>query len=144
MNSADTYFVVDDSNFARKVIKRVLDKLGCTMIGEANNGSTAISGLKTLEAEGKAPTFITLDIAMPDVTGDEIVPLIREIFPGSKIIMTTSIADKSTVQRCLQAGVKGYILKPVTEEKVLEAINIITINDLLKKKGMDPDAKPNI
>ena len=129
-----SYFVIDDSNFARKIVKNVFGKLGYVFFGEADCYKQALHHLKKLIDENRNPDFITLDITMPDMNGDELVPILLELSPNAKIIMTTSVADKETVRRCISSGAKGYILKPLNEEKVLEAMNIITINNLLKKK----------
>ena len=129
-----SYFVIDDSNFARKVVINVFGKLGYDFKGEANNYRTALAGIKELTSKNISIDYITLDITMPEITGDKLIPLILESLPNVKIVMTTSVADKETVSRCVTSGAKGYILKPITEEKVLETMNLITINSLLNKK----------
>lgn len=130
----ESYYTIDDSNFARKIVKSVFDKLGYDYVGEANSYKDALLGLKDVRESERKLDIITLDITMPEITGDELIPVILKYFPNVKIIMTTSVANKEMVQKCIASGAKGYILKPLTEEKVLEAMNIITINSLIKKK----------
>jgi len=136
----NTYFVIDDSKFARTVVKNIFNKLGYEFKGEAQSYKDALAQIQRLKQAREELAYVTLDITMPEIHGDELIPIILEVYPDAKIIMTTSVADKGTVTRCIAAGSKGYILKPVTEEKVLEAMNIITINSLLKKKGIDPNS----
>lgn len=131
---SETFFCIDDSNFARMLVKNVLGKLNYQFLGEASDALESISQLKFLKSKGKKIDYITLDISMPGTTGDTLLPKILEIHPKSRVIMMTSIANKETVKRCIDLGAKGYILKPITEEKFLEALNIITIKDLINKK----------
>ncbi len=109
--------VVDDSLIIRKNIKKYITNLGHAIAGEAKNGSMAIEQCKELN-----PDLITMDITMPDMDGIEAVKQIREFNKEVNIIMVTSHGQEEMVVSALKAGAQGYLLKPINEEKLAQAI----------------------
>lgn len=87
--------------------------MGHKVLGESKTGALAVEDCKKLK-----PDFITMDITMPDMDGITAVKKIREL----NIIMVTSHGQEDMVVSSLKAGAKGYILKPVSEEKLAKAI----------------------
>lgn len=112
--------VVDDSLIIRKNIKKYITNLGHSIAGEAKNGTMAIEKCKELK-----PDLITMDITMPDMDGITAVKKIREFNTESNIIMITSHGQEEMVVNSLKAGAQGYLLKPVNEEKLSQAIGNI-------------------
>ena len=115
--------VVDDSLIIRKNIKKYITNLGHAIAGEAKNGSMAIEQCKELN-----PDLITMDITMPDMDGIEAVKKIREFNSEVNIIMVTSHGQEEMVVSSLKAGAQGYLLKPINEEKLAQAIGNIYDN----------------
>jgi len=112
--------VVDDSLIIRKNIKKYITNLGHSIAGEAKNGAMAIERCKELQ-----PDLITMDITMPDMDGIEAVKKIREFNTEVNIIMVTSHGQEEMVVSSLKAGAQGYLLKPINEEKLSQAIGNI-------------------
>lgn len=134
--SEKSVFVIDDSSFARRVNKKIFEDLGYELLGEGSEHLSAIKGLNELKEAGKSPSVITLDIVMPEVTGDELLPKVLSLHPESIVIMLTSVADTDTVKVCISKGAKGYIVKPVNKEKVVDALEIISVKERLRKRPM--------
>lgn len=109
--------VVDDIAIMRHVIKKHLEKLGHTVIAEAENGNQSIEQYKIYR-----PDIVTMDITMPAENGIkngiEAVKLIKEFDKDAKIIIVTSHGEEKLVIEALTFGAKGYVLKPVTEDKL--------------------------
>lgn len=109
--------VVDDIAIMRNVIKRHLEKLGHTVIAEAENGFSAFDKYKELN-----PDIVTMDITMPNIngvkSGIDSLKLIKEYDENANVIMVTSHGEEKLVMEALTCGAKGYLLKPVTEEKL--------------------------
>ncbi|MFA6196060.1 MAG: response regulator [Sulfurimonas sp.] len=122
--------VVDDSLIIRKNVRKYITSLGHNVIGEAQNGAQAIDACKNFK-----PDLITMDITMPDMDGITAVKKIREFDKDVNIIMVTSHGQEEMIVSSLKAGAKGYILKPVSEEKL--AKSIATIYD--KEVAQDDD-----
>jgi two-component system chemotaxis response regulator CheY len=112
--------VVDDSVILRKSLINVLKGLGHEVVAEAGSGYEAIESYKSNQ-----PDIVTMDITMPGVqgvhNGVEALKEIKKIDPEAKVVMVTSHGEEELVMDAISAGAKGYVLKPVTKEK-MEAI----------------------
>jgi two-component system, chemotaxis family, chemotaxis protein CheY len=109
--------VVDDSKIMRANIKKILGSMQYDPIYEVSNAKDAIE-----VARSNHPELITLDIAMPGIDGVTAIKPLLAASPSSKIIMVTSQGQEQMVLRSIEAGAKGYLLKPVTALKLKEAI----------------------
>lgn len=134
--SEKSVFIVDDSSFARRVNRKIFEDLGYEVLGEGSEHTSALNGLKELHSKSISPTVITLDIVMPEVTGDQILNDVLKLHPDATVIMLTSVADTSTVKECIGKGAKGYIVKPVNKEKIVDALEIISVKERLRKRPM--------
>ncbi len=113
----DKILIVDDIAIMRNVIKRHLEKLGHTVIAEAENGHRALNQYKRFN-----PDIVTMDITMPAENGVkngiDSLKLIKEYDKNAKVVMVTSHGEEKLVMEALTSGAKGYLLKPVTEDKL--------------------------
>ncbi len=105
--------VVDDSLIIRRNIKKMLTELGCNVVAEAVNGQEAVK----LYAKHN-PDAVTMDITMPIKTGIEALKEIRKECKDAVIIMVTSHGQEELVMDAIKSGAKGYLLKPVTIDKL--------------------------
>lgn len=110
--------VVDDSLIARRNINKFLTNLGFSVVDEAKNGLEAVEKARKIK-----PDLITMDITMPGMDGIDAVKAIKEFDDNVKIIMATSHGQEQMVLASIKAGARGYILKPITQEKLLVALN---------------------
>lgn len=109
--------IVDDSLIIRKKITKLLEKLGHEVVYGAKNGQEAIDAYNS-----KKPDLVTMDITMPDMDGITAVGHIMKDNHDAKIIMVTSHGQEDMVIKSIQAGAVGYMLKPITEDKLISAI----------------------
>jgi len=114
--------IVDDSLIMRVNLVRSLEGLGHRVVCEAKDGQSSITAYEEYK-----PDLVTMDITMPDMDGITAVEKIKEIDPDANIIMVTSHGQEAMVMNALKAGAKGYILKPVSPEKLRESIGKIFI-----------------
>jgi two-component system chemotaxis response regulator CheY len=105
--------VVDDSMIIRKGLTTILKELGFNVVGEAGTGAEAVALYDMLK-----PDLVTMDITMPVMTGNEALKRIKAKHPDAKIIMITSHGEEQLVMEAILAGAKGYVLKPITQEKL--------------------------
>jgi two-component system chemotaxis response regulator CheY len=102
--------IIDDSPFARKIIRHHLVKLGFKVVGEAE---TAVQGLK-LFRELK-PGLVTLDVMMPEregVTSLSAFRAIRKEAPDSAVVVVSSVPFEKTRETFLEEGALAYLIKP--------------------------------
>jgi len=109
--------IVDDSTIMRQNLKRIINDLGHNVTGEAASGNDAIFLAKEF-----TPDLITMDITMPEMDGIETTKILKKKYPDVKIIMTTSHGQEDMVRQSIKNGAKGYILKPVTKNKIEDII----------------------
>ena len=112
--------IVDDSLIMRVNLVRSLEGIGHNIVSEAVDGQSSIIAYKEYK-----PDLVTMDITMPDMDGITAVEKIKEFDDNANVIMVTSHGQEAMVMNALKAGAKGYILKPVSPEKLREAIGKI-------------------
>ena len=102
--------IVDDSPFARKLIRHHLEGYGCHVAGEAENGLQAIAMFRELH-----PDLVTLDVMMPAVDGIDSLAAFRTMRsdnPRAAILVVSAIPFDKTRDTFLAEGAVGYIVKP--------------------------------
>jgi len=111
--------IAEDNEVNKRVIKKMLRKLGF-------RADIADDGQEVLEAlEKQHYDLILMDIQMPKMDGLEAASLIRKRWPLAEqpcIIALTACALEGDRERCLDAGMDGYISKPVKMEDLREAL----------------------
>lgn len=105
--------VVDDSLVVRKSLHKILEELGHEVVYEAEEGRDATNKYSKLK-----PDLVTMDITMPVLNGILALKEIKFVDPDAKIIMVTSHGEEELVMDAVSFGAAGYILKPITKEKV--------------------------
>jgi CheY-like chemotaxis protein/anti-sigma regulatory factor (Ser/Thr protein kinase) len=112
--------VVEDNQVNQKVVTTVLRKRGYT-IELANDGIEALSKLENTAVFD----LILMDVQMPVLDGLEATRLIRKDarWKGLPIVAMTAHAMSGDMERCLEAGMNGYISKPVHPSQLLETVD---------------------
>lgn len=114
--------VVDDSDFSRKGIIEILEEEEFNIVGEANSAEQAIKiGSST------TPHLYIIDIVMPEVSGLELIPLLREIDKQCLIIIMSSLSSENIVIESISAGANDFLKKPFDKKDL-----IITIEKLIR------------
>jgi len=116
MNSR-TVFVVDDSLITVRKLVQMLEDLGYKVVGFAQTGNDALAKYRELQ-----PDLVTMDITLPDMSGIDVVRRILEQDSKALIIMITSHGQEKMVVDSIEAGAKGYVMKPVKPEILKETI----------------------
>jgi DNA-binding NarL/FixJ family response regulator len=113
--------VADDHGLVRRGARAVLhSQHGWRVVGEAANGREAVE--KALELK---PDVNVVDISMPELDGVEVVRQIREAVPHSKVLVLTMHESDQMVQRALDAGAHGYILKSDLTDTLPKAVRAV-------------------
>jgi two-component system, chemotaxis family, chemotaxis protein CheY len=110
--------IVDDSLIIRRAIERTLGSERFTEVRVAANGRLAVAEYKKY-----MPDVVTMDITMPDMDGLTAVELILAMDKNAVILMVSALADKPTAVEAVKRGASGFLLKPITGESLLEAID---------------------
>ncbi|MDA7817625.1 response regulator [Sulfurimonas sp.] len=109
--------IVDDSSIIRKLFAKTLEDIGIEVVAVAKDGKEAIKLY-----DEKQPDLITMDITMPIMDGIESLKAILTRNKEAKVIMVTSHGEERLVMEAISNGAKGYVLKPVTQQSIEQAI----------------------
>lgn len=110
--------LAEDSPTNRTVIKHLLLKLGFKVI-ECDTGQVAWEALEN-EFENENIVAIISDIMMPDMDGIDLLAKVRENekYKELPFVLVTAVMEKEQVLSAKKLGVNGYILKPVTFQRI--------------------------
>ena len=109
--------VVDDAAFMRKMVSDALTKGGHEVVGEAGNGTEAVTRFQELK-----PELTTLDITMPEKDGLAALKEIIELDPSAKVVMCSALGQESKVLESIKLGAKDFVVKPFQPDRVIEAV----------------------
>lgn len=112
--------IADDTEFFRTALKDILSTGGYDVVGEAANGAEALEMARALK-----PDLVILDVVMPIKNGLETAREISALKLPLKIVMCTSLGYEPIVEEAIRSGASGYIIKPLSEAKVLNTLNSI-------------------
>ncbi len=111
--------IVDDHTLFRKgLISLLQEQKGITVVGEARDGEEGIRLARTLK-----PDVILMDVQMPNRNGIQATEAIREFLPEARIIMLTVSEQDEDLFSAVKAGARGYLIKNVEPEQLIEAIH---------------------
>ncbi len=133
-------YIVEDDPMVLEVNKGFLQKMsGFKLIGESMEGKPAIEQIRKLQ-----PDLILLDMYLPDMTGMELLKLIRTEDVQSDVIMITAARDALTIREALRFGAVDYLVKPFRFERFKEALLKYSKNhmkfytvDVMKQEEID-------
>jgi two-component system chemotaxis response regulator CheY len=122
--------IVDSDERIRQVIKVYIERLGHTVVAEAETGNIAFQQYKLFK-----PDIVTMNITMSKENrinnGIEALKSIKEFDKEANVIMITSHGEEKLIIEALMSGAKGYIVKPINEEK----IKIALVKIIVKPSG---------
>lgn len=112
-----TILVVDDSGYARRLLRQTLEPHGHSVI----EAGTGMAGLEAYAVH--APDLVLLDLTMEDLGGEEVLTRLREIDPAARVIVVSADIQRSTSKRVSAAGAFRFLGKPADPEELMEAVS---------------------
>lgn len=113
--------VVDDQNLVRQGIRGLLELSDAVdVIGEASDGAEALDAIEALD-----PDVALLDLRMPGMGGIEVLEALRECGSDVPALVLTTFDDAELVLTAMRAGARGYLLKDVTLDQLVDAIGTV-------------------
>ena len=116
MENIITVLIVDDSTFARKIIKNFLievaGRFGIRLITiEGKNGAEAVKLYDLYN-----PSLVFMDIVMPEKTGLEALKEIREKHRDAKVVICSSMGQSAYIKEAIRLGSLDFIVKPYNDK----------------------------
>lgn len=111
-------FLVDDQNLVRQGVQALLDiATEIEVVGEASNGQEALEKIPELK-----PDVVLLDMRMPGLSGLDVLHELSSIKQLPPTIILTTFDDEELILAGVKAGAKGYLLKDVPLEELVDGI----------------------
>ena len=120
--------VVEDDTTSRLVMQEYLSEFGhCDAVA---HGKDALEAFAKAHRDGAPYELVCLDIMMPDMNGHDVLVRLRKYesdldiggLNGARVLMTTALGDAKNVVRAFKEQCEGYLVKPVTPEKLAEKL----------------------
>jgi len=110
--------IADDESLILMDLREMLTSLGYLVVGEANDGRSAVNMARELR-----PDLVIMDIKMPDMDGIEAAQVLtaERVAP---VLLLTAYSQQDLIERAKEAGVVGYLVKPFRESTLAPAIEI--------------------
>jgi DNA-binding NarL/FixJ family response regulator len=118
-----TVLVVDDHEVVRRGLLAFLgSEPDLEVVGDADGGKQAMDLLARLDAEGRRPDVVLMDLQMEPVDGIESTRRVRARYDDVEVVALTSFAEEERVHAALEAGASGYLLKDSDADEVAAAV----------------------
>ena len=112
---------VEDHPVFRKGLATIIEtEPDMVLVGQAANGVEAIA-----EFRRHRPDITLMDLRLPGANGTDILIAIRGEFPHARIIMLSTSDSDGEIQRALRSGASGYVLKSMSQDKLLAVIRSV-------------------
>jgi DNA-binding NarL/FixJ family response regulator len=127
-----TCLIADDHEVVREGLRIALSRSArIRVVGEAADGAAAVA-----LAERRRPDVVIMDLRMPDMDGLEATELLLERVPGTAVLIFTAYGERSLLQRGLESGARGYILKEAPHETLVRAIEKVATGETYVDPGL--------
>lgn len=117
--------LVDDHKIMRDGLRLTLGQHNdLQVVGEAGDRISALERTEQLR-----PDVIVMDIGLPDADGVDLSREILKRWPNFRIVILSAVADQEHLDRAMEAGVSGYLLKVNASEDLVRAIRTVKRNE---------------
>lgn len=114
-------FIIDDHYMVIEGIRSLLqNEKGIEWVGHASNGASCLAFLQQ-----QLPDIILMDINLPEISGIDLCKQVRLQYPSVFVIGLSTFNQQSFIQKMIDNGASGYVLKNATKEELLEAIETV-------------------
>jgi DNA-binding NarL/FixJ family response regulator len=113
--------ITDDHFVVRMGLAAVINtQTDMQVVAEAGNGLQALELFRQ-----HVPDVTLMDLRMPQMQGIEAITAIRKEYPNSRFIVLTTFDGDEDIYRALEAGARGYLLKDMLGDSLLDAIRVV-------------------
>ncbi len=120
-DAAIRLLLVDDHPLVRDGLRARLEVVaGFIVVGEAGNAAEAHTQMSALQ-----PSLVLMDVGMKDVNGIELTTQLLALQPNLQVLMLSMYDNPEYVQRAMQAGARGYVLKDAPASEIIAAIQAV-------------------
>jgi DNA-binding NarL/FixJ family response regulator len=124
--------LVDDHPLVRDGLRSRLGAVpGFEVVGEAGGAEEALAQMALMH-----PQLVLMDVGMKDVNGIDLTVMLLEREPELQVLMLSMYDNPEYVQRALQAGARGYVLKDAPASEIIAAIEAVAAGGTFLSPGV--------
>jgi DNA-binding NarL/FixJ family response regulator len=113
--------IADDHAMVRDGVRNLVNQINdVEIVGEASSGNQTLDLFAKLK-----PDLLIIDISMPDINGMDVSRNILSANPGANIVILSMYDDHDYISRCIEYGVKGYVVKNESSAELENAIKAV-------------------
>jgi CheY-like chemotaxis protein len=116
MNKGATILIVEDEDFHRVILKKILTDHGYHVV-EAVNGSDGLEVMRTTKID-----LVISDLEMPGMDGMEFTKWVKELYPKFPVVIVTAHASNFSPKEILNVNVDAFLHKPFNKEDLLKIL----------------------
>jgi CheY-like chemotaxis protein len=116
--------VVDDDPDLRDLVDLWLTRAGRYEVDAARDGAEALAAV-----EGADYEVIVLDMTLPDIIGVELLPRLRQLCPGARVVVFSGLSDADTIGAALAGGAVDYVVKAGDMGRLVSAVGGVHVGD---------------
>jgi DNA-binding NarL/FixJ family response regulator len=129
-----TVLLADDHEVVREGLRlALLRSPHIRVVGEAADGETAVA-----LTERRRPNVIVMDLRMPKMDGIEATEEVLKLVPDTNVLIFTAYGERALLQRGLESGARGYVLKEAPHETLLKAIERVALGETFVDPALIP------
>ncbi|MDM8535297.1 transporter substrate-binding domain-containing protein [Desulfobacterales bacterium HSG17] len=110
--------LVDDEEPIARLGKRVLERLGY----KVTDRTSSIDALAAFKAHSGEFDLVISDMAMPNMTGDQLAAKLISIKPDIPVIICTGFSNTINSKRAMEIGIKGFLMKPMVKSEMVQMV----------------------
>jgi DNA-binding NarL/FixJ family response regulator len=123
---AQRILLVDDHEIVREGLRSLIESdEQMQVVGQASTGRQAVDQVRQLQ-----PDVVLMDICMPEMDGVEATRRITREMPGTKVVALSMIGTRQFVNKMLEAGAAGYLVKKTAFRELARAIEAVARGDI--------------
>jgi DNA-binding NarL/FixJ family response regulator len=124
--------IADDHTLVRRSIHALLDRaVDIEVVGEAQDGIEVLELTRELK-----PDLVIMDVSMPKLNGIAATAQIQKQELSSKVVILSMHANQTLVQKALQSGAQGYLLKRTVSDELLLAIHQVFKGEVFLSRSL--------
>ncbi len=121
----------DHAAIRKMMINEVKEKLDCEVIAESGNGFDFLNELKL---SNQIPDIVSIDLSMPKMNGYDTIKEIKNLYPSTKILVFTFVAELDAIVNLFNIGIHGFVGKADEKLNFSSALIEILEHGFLKNK----------
>jgi len=110
--------IVDDSKLVRRKLTDIITSAGHKVVAECERGDEALKAYLTFR-----PDLVTMDIHMPGMNGLEAMEQIKKADENARVLIISAASQETTILEGIHKGAAGFMVKPFTNERVLNTVH---------------------